>query len=88
VLCKLEKLAHNIILTIEDKGLGMSQEDLKYCLVPFYRSSHVRNKEGFGIGMAVANTILNSHGIGFSIQSELGKGTVVKLSFVEKILSV
>ena len=88
VLCKLEKRDQNIYLIIEDHGLGMGQEDLKYCMEPFYRSSHVRNKEGFGIGLAVASTILNSHGIGFSIQSQEGKGTTIHLSFQEEKLSV
>ena len=83
VLCKLEKRDTQISLTIEDHGLGMDPEDLKYCLEPFYRSSNVRNKEGFGIGMAVSNTILKSHEIGFTIQSEPQKGTIIQLSFKE-----
>jgi len=88
VLCKLEKKGIKIYLIIEDHGFGMGQEDLKYCMEPFYRSSSVRNKEGFGIGMAVANTILNNHGIDLSIQSELGKGTIIQLSFQEEKLFV
>ena len=83
VLCKIEKRNTRIFLTIEDHGLGMSQEDLKYCMEPFYRSTNVRNKEGFGIGMAVSNTILKSHEIDFSLQSELQKGTIIRLSFKE-----
>ena len=88
VLCKLEKKGKKIYLIIEDHGFGMGQEDLKYCMEPFYRSSSVRNKEGFGIGMAVANTILNNHGIDLSIQSEVGKGTIIQLSFQEEKLFV
>jgi len=81
VQCILKRERTKLLLSVQDHGLGMSPEDLKFCMEPFYRSNNARTKEGFGIGMAVSDTILKSHGVGFQIESELGKGTKVKLSF-------
>lgn len=72
---------HIIQMVIEDKGIGMSPEDLKYFMQPFYRSASVRNREGFGIGMAIANKILQLHHVLIDVESTLEVGTTIELTF-------
>lgn len=66
-----------VFLTIEDFGVGMSEEQLKDLFTPFL--SFTGN--GFGLGMSIVYDIIQTHGGKIHVQSELGKGTRVTLSF-------
>jgi len=50
------------VVTIEDSGPGIREEDLPYIFDPFYRANYSGNVEGFGIGLAVVKTIVEAHG--------------------------
>ena len=81
VICSIEKDGKDLLLVVEDHGLGMSELEMKYCLDPFYRSESARKKEGFGIGLAVSNSIFKSHGVDMQLSSQPGKGTRIQLRF-------
>ena len=72
-------------LVITDKGIGMTEEEIKHISEPFYRSPNVRNKEGFGIGMAVSSKVFQVHGISMKVKSKPGEGTNITLVFPEGI---
>lgn len=81
VTCQLRIFGNILQLSIEDQGIGMSRDDKDRIFEPFYRSESVRDKKGFGIGMAVAHKILTLHEILVEVVSELGKGTTFTLTF-------
>jgi len=70
------------VLTVRDTGMGIAPEDLPHVLDRFYRSRSVNPKRrGTGLGLAIVESITRLHGGTLRIESELGLGTTVTLSF-------
>lgn len=73
-----EKLKDNkVIISIEDQGIGISEEDLKYVFERFYRAdkSRTRATGGPGIGLTIVKSIVSSHGGEVKLESKLGEGS-------------
>jgi signal transduction histidine kinase len=70
-----------IVLSINDKGPGIPPEDLPHIFELFYRSSSMESVKGYGIGLALAQRILQTHGFGINVSSEQGKGTTFIITF-------
>lgn len=66
-----------IIITVEDKGCGISEEDLPRIKTKFFKANYTRR--GSGIGLAVADEIVKLHGGTLDIGSVLGEGTTVTI---------
>lgn len=84
----LNKEANNVILTVKDTGVGISQEDLPHVFERFYRADKSRsqiNVEGTGLGLAIVKHIAEYHHAHLDISSELNKGTKISLKFIEKL---
>ncbi|MBP5460359.1 MAG: HAMP domain-containing histidine kinase, partial [Clostridia bacterium] len=64
---------------VEDTGIGISEEELPKVRKKFYKSNI--SSRGSGIGLAVVDEIVKMHGGTMDIQSEVGVGTCVILSF-------
>lgn len=74
-LGKTDKMAR---LTITDTGPGIPPDDLPHIFERFYRaekSRTKRDKEGFGLGLSIANWIVKGHGGRIEVDSRLGVGT-------------
>ena len=63
-----------VIITIFDNGSGINKKDLPYIFDLFYRGSASRGEHGMGMGLAVAKSIIDSHGWSIFASSETGKG--------------
>ncbi|KOC44563.1 sensor histidine kinase [Clostridium botulinum] len=70
-------------LKIEDKGIGISKEDLNKIKEPFYMVDKSRATRGknMGLGLAICTDICYLNNIEFKIQSKLNIGTIVTLIF-------
>jgi signal transduction histidine kinase len=69
-------------VTITDTGKGMTKEQLKSLFFRF--KTRLENKtNGTGIGLAIAKSIADFHGIEMSVESEIDKGTCFYFSFSE-----
>jgi signal transduction histidine kinase len=70
-----------IVISIQDHGIGIPQEDLHFIFEPFYRvdKSRTPQREGFGLGLSLAKTIVEAHGGHIAIRSTLDQGTLVQL---------
>jgi signal transduction histidine kinase len=62
-----------IYLSVEDTGMGMSEDVMSQIFLPFFTTKDVN--EGTGLGLAVVHGIVTSHGGGITIKTEKGKGT-------------
>jgi signal transduction histidine kinase len=68
-----------ILTTVHDGGIGISSENLKHIMEPFFTTK--RDSGGTGLGLAISYGIVNDHGGQLNIESEPGKGTTVTVSF-------
>ncbi|WMS87848.1 ATP-binding protein [Pleionea litopenaei] len=71
----------NIILEVTDNGPGIPVESLKDVVKPFYRQEKSRNKKtgGLGLGLAIAQNIIHSHGGQLILNNREGKGLSVRI---------
>lgn len=69
------------VLEIVDTGIGIPQEELIHVYQPFYRASNTREFAGHGIGLSLSFRILNTYGAKVEVDSELNKGTKVRIDF-------
>ncbi|MBN9299281.1 MAG: HAMP domain-containing histidine kinase [Filimonas sp.] len=65
------------IILIEDKGIGIPSNELKYIFAPFFRASNTGAYKGYGIGLPLTQNILRMHGGSITVNSSVQKGTVV-----------
>ena len=66
-------------ITITDNGHGISAEDLTHIFERYYRGTNTEQKQGTGLGTAIARDIIEAHGGTVSITSEDEKGTTVTI---------
>ena len=73
----------NVVIEIEDTGIGMSRETLENVHKPFFRAdkSRSRRRGGAGLGGALCKEIADMYDIDISYTSQLGNGTKVSLNF-------
>ncbi len=70
-----------IVFTVEDNGIGISEEDLARVGEPYFqaRSSYERRHAGTGLGLSIVKGLVRLHGGEFSIRSRVGEGTRVSV---------
>lgn len=66
-------------MAVSDDGMGMEPEVLEHALEPFYTTKPA--SKGTGLGLAVVHGIVSQHGGHLDIESDPGKGTVVRAWF-------
>jgi len=71
-----------ILFSIKDGGIGMSQETIQDIFSLDRAGTRGTHKEsGMGIGLSLVRDFLQANGASIHIESELNKGTTVQLSF-------
>ena len=68
-----------ILLKFTDKGIGISEDDLKNIFTPFYRGENKRFAPGNGIGLSLTQKIISLHAGSLSVLSEKDKGTTFEV---------
>ena len=70
-------------LQVKDTGIGISKENQERVFERFYRVDKSRSKEvgGTGLGLAIVKHIVSQHNAKLSLESEVGKGTCIRVEF-------
>jgi len=76
IFVKAKVEAGNIVVTVEDFGIGIAKEDIDQLFQRFFRVSKTAMVyQGVGLGLYIASEIIKKHDGWFSIESEPGKGS-------------
>lgn len=83
VRLSIKPIKDKVILSIKDTGIGISEENQERIFERFYRVDRSRSKStgGTGLGLAIVKHIVVKHHASMEIESELGKGTEIKVIF-------
>ena len=87
VLLDVRRSAGTTVLTVTDEGVGIPREQLPHVVERFYRSDTARTRgvssisEGAGLGLSIAQWVVDEHGAIMKIESDPARGTCVTLRF-------
>ncbi len=72
-------------ITVEDSGLGIEHDHLEAIFTEFYqvKDRNRRNNQGLGLGLSIVKRICALLEIGIDVKSEVGTGSIFKLSLPE-----
>ncbi|MBN1821784.1 MAG: HAMP domain-containing histidine kinase [Prolixibacteraceae bacterium] len=74
----------NIVIEVEDNGIGISGKDRKYIFDKFYRArkGDLANRvKGSGLGLNIVRQVMKGHGGDVSVKSKLNEGSCFRLKF-------
>lgn len=82
ILLRTSDAHKNLMLEIQDNGIGISPEDQKRVFQKFYRvpTGNVHDVKGFGIGLNYVKSIIEAHKGNVRLESELGSGSTFRIS--------
>jgi two-component system, sporulation sensor kinase A len=76
VSIEVQKIEDKLVrISFSDEGVGIGEELMQYLGTPFYTTKD----KGIGLGLTVSNKIIQEHNGMMEIDSQFGKGTVVRV---------
>jgi two-component system osmolarity sensor histidine kinase EnvZ len=82
VFVEIQKSSNRVLVIVEDDGPGIPEDQYKNVFKPFFRLDKSRslNNSGVGLGLAIVEDIINSHGGSIQLGKSKYKGLQVKIS--------
>jgi len=79
-----------VVIKIEDQGIGIDREDLSHVFGAFYRADNegTRTQSGTGIGLYFCRMIVEYHSGEITAESDAGQGTVITLRLPREFASI
>lgn len=81
ITIRLQNDGRDLLLTVQDNGIGIPKEDRKRVFDKFHRvpTGNVHNVKGFGLGLFYVKTMCKAHQWNLNLKSELGQGTSIEI---------
>lgn len=88
ITVRLGELDHKIVVSVQDKGTGISHDEMPKIFNKFYRarSARMAKTKGSGLGLTIAKSIVELHGGKIWVESEQGKGSIFSFTLPQKEL--
>jgi len=67
-----------VLVDVSDTGIGMPDDVKQRCGEPFFTTKGIK---GTGLGLSMVHGIVKGHGGTMTIESEMGRGTTIRLRF-------
>jgi signal transduction histidine kinase len=79
---RIEERPEAVVITIEDDGPGVPEEQLEQIFAPFFRVDASRSKGagGIGLGLTIAQGVVEGHGGDIRVENGRDRGLVVRVS--------
>jgi signal transduction histidine kinase len=79
IVCRAFVRLDMVWISVQDQGIGMSQQDLPRIFDKFFRveGEETAHISGTGLGLSIAKYIVESHNGRIDVESQAGKGTTV-----------
>jgi signal transduction histidine kinase len=83
VVISLTENEHEIIISVKDTGIGISEEDQKQLFREFVRikNEQTRRISGSGLGLSIVKRIIDNYKASINLESELNKGSTFYITF-------
>lgn len=79
--------SEEIIIEVEDTGMGIDKEELPYIFERFYRVEKSRSRAygGSGLGLSIVKQLVELHGGKVAVESTVGKGSIFTITLPKSI---
>ena len=81
VQLRLFTQSRRVIIQVKDDGIGIPDASVPHIFERFYRVDTVRSRQtgGFGLGLSIAQQIIQAHGGQITVKSVVGQGTAFQI---------
>ena len=76
---KLTNKGNEVVLAVEDTGMGICESDIPHIFERFYRTEQSRSTPGNGLGLGLVRGIVNMHGGRVEVKSVAGRGSIFRV---------
>ena len=80
-----ENEKNELIISVRDTGIGISETDLPHVFERFYRCDRSRSQPGTGLGLSLARAIARAHGGNIAVTSALDQGSTFTITLPKNV---
>ncbi len=88
VKVKLAETNQEVLLSIQDNGIGIPESDQKNLFQPFFRAENVKKIQGNGLGLNIVRESVRLHEGNITFDSNLGKGSTFVVHLPKSLIQI